>query len=88
MTTHASNTEAQASTGEPLYWFNNDGSVYQSSGLVDKDTRLMTTGCSGTQVICEKGYSDEQLNVSGQPQNGVDPAFINSQIQTIPRDAQ
>ncbi len=70
--------ETSSGNNQPLFWFNEDGTAYQHSGLMTIDQRQPVSGCSGSQQDCERGYLPEQLIDSEDPDQGVIPTEINS----------
>lgn len=57
-------------TDPEYYWFDDFGYTerYQTTELEILDTPCSNTGSE----VCERGYTDEDLNVSGHPEEGLD----------------
>lgn len=71
------NTNSKAPS---YYWFNTSN-VYQDLNTHDNEATL--TGCTGTSPICERGYTQSQLNNPNNPSQGVKSSQIGSPASQI-----
>jgi hypothetical protein len=74
---------------DPLYWFDPTGTSYEGfrvkGDIFTTDTQIYETECDGddTQDECQRGFTNDKLLISGQPENGVDPSKLGQYSEMI-----
>lgn len=64
----------KTATGAGLYWFTTANSYIDQNTVSDEQS---ASGCDGSAALCEKGYTQSQLNNPADPSQGVKTSQLN-----------